>query len=862
MIIQYNKKISKEIHVKNIVAISTGFFLLTGTASQVSYGQEKNSSRGLEEIIVTAQKRDESLQDTPISITAFGEERLEIEGINNLNDIGSKVPSLTIEPFPINNATLRIFIRGIGIADVQVTQDPPVGIYVDGVYIARSTGTALDVAELQRIEVLRGPQGTLYGRNTTGGAINLITKRPSTEAFEFKEKLTVGNRNQFSSKTTANIPLGDTLAAKVAYLTTKRDGFIENTGPGGDFGDREVEGYRIDLRWDISDTTTLDYAYDKSEYEYINYVYQSIRPAEQNKGQAEPVREFSVTQAKHSEDRFDSMATFRPMETSETEIEGHSLILTKGFENVQVKYIAAYRELYDASYADLGGGIGSGRYRTDSHEFCGPAARAETGENCLPLVVPVIQQEQTSHELQFAGSLFNDSVEYIVGAYYFEEKAIEDNSPLHHQFSSELSDTLLPVLEPILAPIVGTVLNLTDVTIINMLSQRYEIENTAKAVFGQFTWTPSMFDERLSLTFGGRYSKDSRQALKNQTDKTYLQIGILNQALDVQTLGPLAPILAGLDFLVPGDRAFDNIFASKDFTDSSFSFIAEYDLTDDINLYGKYVQAYKSGGFNTRDPQRGSTGTPSGFTTPEGRGDDTDQPAADGIVYGFGFADGFESEHVDSIEAGVKSELMGRRLRINANLFYSEYTDMQLNFILAGTIADTKVTNAGEAKMKGFESDITFLATQNLMLMFNYAYLDAEITKALDNAGNDITDTFVFFSAPKHSYSVSADWTIGAWDWGVLSANVSYNFMDERNGGPRLANAVNTFGSSYGLWNGRLSLNRVPVSRFGTLNFGLWGKNLSDEEYVITAIDNIPHSDRAVIWGETRTYGIDIIYEF
>lgn len=848
--------------MKKLLLVSVGLGLFASSVSSVGYAQEDGNSFRLEEVVVTAQRKSQSLQDTPISLTAFGEERLEIDGINSLNDIGSKVPSLTIEPFPINNATLRIFIRGVGIADVQVTQDPPVGVYVDGVYIARSTGTALDVAELQRIEVLRGPQGTLYGRNTTGGAINLVTQRPTTEAFEFKEKLTFGNRNQFGSKTSANIPIGDTLAAKVAYLTTKRDGFIENTGPGGDFGDREVEGYRIDFRWDVNDSMTVDYAYDKSEYEYINYIYQSILPGEQNKGQAEPVREFAVTQAKHSGERFESMESFRPMETSETEIEGHSLIITKDFDNVQVKYIAAYRELYDASYADLGGGIGSGRYRTDSHEYCGPAVRRQTGENCLPLVVPQISQKQISHEIQFSGALLEDSVDYIFGLYHFEEEATEDNSPLHHQFSSELSDTLLPILEPILAPVIGTVLSLGDVSIINMLSQYYEIENSAKALFGQFTWTPNILDDRLSLTFGGRYSEDSRAALKNQTDKTYLQIGTLNQAIDVQNLGFLAPILSQIDFLVPGDRAFDNISASKDFTNSSFSFIAEYDLTENTNLYGKYVQAYKSGGFNTRDPQRGSTGTPSGLLTPEGRGDDTDEPAADGIVYGFGFTDGFESEYVDSIEIGIKSELMDRRLRFNANIFASEYENMQLNFVLAGTIADTKVTNAGEATMSGLETDITFVATRNLILMLNYAYLDAEITKAEDKAGNDVTDTFVFFSAPEHSYTASADWAIAASEWGELSFNLSYNFIDKRNGGPRRANAENTFSNSYGLWNGRLSLSQVPINRYGTLSFGLWGKNLADEEYVVTAIDNIPHSDRSVIWGETRTYGMDIIYEY
>lgn len=846
--------------MKKLTPIVSGLCAFTVSMSSPAFSQTevKKSGYALEEVIVTAQKKAESLQDTPISLTAFGEERLEIDGINSLNDIGSKVPSLTIEPFPINNATLRIFIRGIGLSDVQVTQDPPVGIYVDGVYIARSTGTALDVAELQRIEVLRGPQGTLYGRNTTGGAINLVTKRPTTDAFELKQKFTVGNRGLFTSKTSANIPLADTLAAKVAYLTTKSDGFIENTGPGGDFGDREVEGYRIDLRWDITDSMSLDYAYDNSDFEYYNSMYQSINPAIQNKGQAEPIREFAVSESKHSKSRFSSMATARKFEASTTEIEGHSFILTKDFENVQFKYIGAFRELRDASYADLGGGLGSEEYRVDSHEYCGAAVTAQTGSDCLPLVIPVISQEQYSHEFQLSGSLFDDSLDYILGAYYFEEEATENNSPLHHQFSARISDGIIPI--PVLGEILGGVLiGAGDVHLVNMLSQRYDIKNEAKAVFGQFTWTPNLFDKRMHLTFGARYSEDSREALKNQIDKTYLEVRSLNMAIDTEDLSALSPVLAAVGFLLPGDRSFDNVLGKKDFDDASFSFIGEFDLTDDINIYGKFVQAYKSGGFNTRDPQRGATGFAAG--TP-GKGDDTAVEAPDSNVYGFGFADGFDEERVASFEAGIKSELMDRRLRINANVFYSEYTDIQLNFILAGTVADTKVANAGEAEMQGFETDITYLATENLMLMLNYAFLDAEVTKAIDEFGNDLTDSFGFYSAPSQSYTASADYTVGQYDWGQLAVNLSYNFMDNRRGGIRGVNSKNVYIGEYGLFNGRISFSEIQVGKHGTFYVGLWGKNLTDEEYEITAVDNLPHSDRTVIWGDPRSYGVDLIYQY
>ena len=774
----------------------------------------ESGAYALEEVVVTAQKKAESLQDAPISLTAFGQQELETKGINSLSDIGANVPSMSIQPFPINNATLRIFIRGIGISDAQITQDPPVGVYMDGVYIARSTGTALDVADLERIEILRGPQGTLYGRNTTGGAVNLVTRKPSTEALEFEQKFTVGDRSLFTSKTSANIPVTDTLAAKLAFMTTQQDGFIENTGPGGDYGDREVQGYRLDVRWDVNETMTLDYAYDRSELDYYNTSYQAVTRPLGDKGQAEPIKEHASEQTVYSSRRLDKMATGKPLEESNTEITGHALTFTAGFDGGEFKYIAAYRELSDASYADIGGGAGSTEFRLDTHRYKGQA----TNDEWTPLVKPLVTQRQRSHELQVSGDAWDSRLEYLVGAYYFKERAIEDNSPLHHQLSADARIPGVPF----------------RVHVVNLLSQHYEIENEAMAFFGQATWTPDVLEDRLQLTFGARHSRDKRSAIKNQTDLNIAELYGL--ALDL----PWGTI----DQSDPG-RQFDDVQASKKFDDNSFSFVAEYDLTDSINLYGKVNEAYKSGGFNTRDPQR----------------DGNQGPASDGIDYGFGFVDGFDEEKVRSMELGIKSELMDRRLRINADIFKSVYSDMQLNFLLAGTVADTKITNAGEAEMQGLEADITFMATRNLLLMLNYAYLDAEVTKARDVNGQDVSDQFVFFAAPEQSYTAVADWTIVDADWGRLGLNVSYNYMDERNGGSLASNVKNTRLEAYGVWNARLGLNEMPLAG-GMLSVAAWGKNLLDEEYAISAIDNQPQADRSVLWGDPRSYGVDLIYRY
>jgi iron complex outermembrane receptor protein len=804
-------------------------FSMLLSATSFAAGQAR-----LEEVIVSAGKKIESLQETPISLTVFDQGRLEVEGITGLADIASRVPGLTIEPFPINGSTLRVYSRGIGLGDVQVTQDSPVAIYLDGVYIARSTGTAMDVAELARMEVLRGPQGTLYGRNTTGGAINLLTLRPHTERLEFTQIIGLGDRNLFRSKSNINIPVSDSLAIKLAYFAELRDGFIENTGPGGDFGDREVHGARFDLLWNISDALRLDYSYDRSDLESYNYMFQAIDPPAEdgNKGQAEAIKRSAQARSKYAQHRFSSMATTAPLESSTSEIEGHALIIQAETAVGQFKYIGAYRELFDSAYTDLGGGLGSADYRLDTNYFDGSAADSAAG-GPTPLVKPSISQRQQSHELQFSGELKDIGLEFVLGGYYFEEKAVEDNSPMHLQLYSLIDGT-------------------DDVYIANFLSQKYDVENHAAALFGQLRWTPAILNNRLHFTLGARHSKDRRYALKNQRDEVYFeyspdignpQVFSLTALAENALLGPLIiPLLneGGL----PGDRRFNNVSGQRRFKDDSFSIMVEYELSETINLYAKTVEAYKSGGFNTRDPQL-----------------DGDQGAAsDGIDYGVGFADGFGEEKALTTELGIKSEWLDRRLRVNADIFQTDFDDMQMNFLLNGTVADTKVLNAGTASMQGFEFDVTVLLGDNVAASMEYAYLDAEISEVRDSEGNDVSYRYAFSAAPENSYTASLDWHIWQGPKANLRLNVNTSFMDTRLGGGDVQNAL-TIMRSYQLWNARLSLTELEFAS-GEVSVALWSKNMLDKEYEIYAIDNLPQADRAVVWGEPRSIGMELSYHY
>ena len=783
----------------------------------------------LDEVTVTAQKRVQSLQETPISIEVFNTERLELRGIEGLQELAAQVPNMTVEPFPTHNATLRMFIRGVGPNDAQLTQDPAVGVYVDGVYIARAVGLALDVADLERIEVLRGPQGTLYGRNTTGGAVNLITKRPSTGLFSMTHKLTLGERNQRLGKSSLNLPLGDSLAVKLAVLAHQRDGYVENTGPGGDFGDREEMALRFDARW-LGEGLTVDYSYDQSALDYYNYTYQPVLTPETDKAQGELFKRYGQSQTRYASERLDALATGMPFELSGSDIEGHALTLAAPLADYELKYIGAYRDLIDREYQDLGGGAGSTLYRLDSHRYDGPAADEAQG-GPTPLVVPTVTQSQWTHELQFAGPLL-DSLRFLAGAFYFTEQGTEDRHQLNHQVSSGIDPTQLAGL-----PVDPNLPGFEQARIVNLVDFLWTIDNRALAAFGELNWTLPWLEQRLEATLGYRHSEDRRDAMKYRTSDTYLEVYQNGQ---------------GQASLLNSGQVFDYVTASREFVDDSVSYGLAFQWTPSLHVYAKSAEAYKSGGYNVRDP---NVDGDDGSATPQ-TSDDND--------YGFGFVDGFEPERIRSYELGAKTEWLDRRLRINGDVFYSDYRDMQINFLVPGTISDTKVRNAGKAEIMGVEVDATWLAAEGLVLTLSGAYLDATTQEVIDQqSGENVAHLFPFPSAPPYSGVAAIDWQFWDLGWAGLRAYLAYNYLGERAGlvideSKRGLTAL----PAYGLLGARLMLQGLSFESLGALDFALWGKNLLDEDYEISAIDNLPHADRAVIWGEPRTLGLDVIYRF
>jgi iron complex outermembrane receptor protein len=233
----------------------------------MAQGSESAENTMLEEIIVTATKREESIYDVPIAITAFSQETIERQGITDLTDIGKFVPNLNVTGFSAGHtSSVNPFIRGIGLQDHLITTDPGVGVYVDGVYLGRQVGQNWSLANIERVEVLRGPQGTLYGRNSIGGTINIVTRKPGDENGG-RVKVYAGTRGRLYGDVYYNAALAESFAFSATGSWTRRDGVGDFLNLDTSTGVGEIDEWsgRIAAKWTPTDAFSLLFAYDKND---------------------------------------------------------------------------------------------------------------------------------------------------------------------------------------------------------------------------------------------------------------------------------------------------------------------------------------------------------------------------------------------------------------------------------------------------------------------------------------------------------------------------------------------------------------------------------------------------------------------
>ena len=519
---------------------------------------EGAASEGLTEIIVTAQKRAESLQDTPLAISAINAEMIEQRGITSVAALGSAAPNLIITETPSATANPSISIRGIVDNDPILTADPAVGLYVDGVIVGRSAGALFDMMDLERVEILRGPQGTLYGRNTTGGAVNLISAKPSKD-FGGRLQVGYGSFDEYMVKALIDTgELGDTgLALKLGYYHSQRNGTVDNLlepSDKRDPGARNTDAVRAAVRFDKGTGFTADYVFDSSDRNGRANAFQlrAIRPDILQYLSFSPA--FGGTAPQVSQDRLSQIRLDRDGNAHD-KVQGHSLTLNLEIGDATLRSITGYRKWDNVSESsDLDGNGGLVGFLVSPAILVPPNAFIPQGIGPIDLFHTSNErhQKQFSQEFNLIGSI-GDEFDYVLGAYYFRERATEVNP---QGFTLVLPS---PVPIPI-AP--GVNLNSFGVNLDTLLSYRHISRSVA--AFSQLTWKPAALDGRLSITGGIRYTEDKKH---------------LTQAAPAPT--------------APRDL-------TRKFNRLNWLANISYDWSDDIMTYARVSTGYKAGGFNAR----------------------------------------------------------------------------------------------------------------------------------------------------------------------------------------------------------------------------------------------------------------------
>ena len=704
----------------------------------------------IEEIVVTAQKREENLQDTPIAITVFTEESLEGRMINDISKLADFTPNVIFDTTtPISGLSngAAVFIRGVGQLDFGLTTDPGVGTYIDGVYSSRAVGGVLDVVDIERIEILRGSQGTLFGRNTIGGAINITTKRPA-ETFGGMVEATFGEFERTDFKGSVDIPIAEKFLTKFAFSSKNRNGFVDRISVGDRLGNEDRQSARgsflLQATDDIELYATLDYT--NIDEQSAGSVMVGITEFPGAPPLLAPSSTWAYNQVfvpanpgavPYTPEQFLLDGNDRTLATGPTgtdlESFGATLTFSWSLPWFEFKSISSYRDTEGEFYRD-----------PDNSSI----QITETSN-------PNYNHEQFSQELQVTGALFNDRLQYVLGAYYFEEDGTDD----------------------VFVPIYGALPTPAGLLALPLYINNFVlVDNSSKAVFGQGTFD---LTDQVAVTFGLRYTED---------DKSFGY----RQYISPDPGGNIAVLaLLGPPVTVPGP-AGDIVFwdeVSDEFTELNIRAGIEYQFNDDTLLYFTYADGYKSGGFNFR------------YVVPRAG------PLA------------FAPETLESYEVGVKWQGLDDRLRLNAAGFISEYSDVQIQLFETGGgpltqnagVADiigveVEVTAVPHERLllnAGFgyidaEYDELNLPTTNVAQAINLdtklpntpettVNISADYTHPLawgslivrgdyrytDDLYNDAQNSPFLYQDGYHTFNASLTFTTGNWDFSVFGANLT-----------------------------------------------------------------------------------------
>ena len=584
-----------------------------------------------EAIVVTARRTEENVQRVPGAITAFSEKSLDRIQATDTTGLQGAVPNLNIVQGRGSSNSTNIFIRGIGQPDALQTFDPAVGVYVDDVYLSRIRGNQLDLLDVERVEVLRGPQGTLYGKNTIGGAIKFVTRRPGQE-FRATGSIAVGSYNQFELKGAASGPISDTLAAGFAVMRAKRDGFVEDRNDDREYNNKNTLAGRAAIAYTPSSSLRVDlsadYAHDDAKLNTgapLNDIVHLFTPT-------------VIVPLERDPDHYNFTVETTPGLPNSTKMTHWGLSGTAAYDvndQLTLKSITAYRKLRTTDYVDI------------------DATAAEVGD-----VLVDVHQDQFSQEFQLLYT--SDRLSGVAGLYYLDE----DITSHQEAFADDLVN--LAAFRGILPDFLLGPSNFP--TFLRTIDD--DLKTNSYAAYANVSYSVT---DALRLSAGLRWTRDEKDYFR--TTSTFSSSPLLNS---------VAPF----------------VFDRKDhWSDVSPMASIDYQFSPSTMAYLRYSKGFKSGGFNGRANEIGSSTA-------------------------------YDPETANSYEAGLKTTI-ARQLRLNVAVFHTGYKDFQarVSELDDSTLPPTpllSVLNAGKLRIRGAELEAVWTPTPQLLLDTQIGYLDAE----------------------------------------------------------------------------------------------------------------------------------------
>lgn len=795
-----------------IARITKAALMAAVSASAMSasvFAQEAEERRTVEVITVTAQQREESQQDVPLSIGAYNQQSLEQSGVEDIKDLISIAPGLMVTSTQSETITTAR-IRGIGTVGDNFGLESSVGVYIDGVFRARNGVGFGDLGELERIEVLRGPQGTLFGKNTSAGVLNVITQGPDMDAFGGHLETTFGDYgfNRYEGHITGPL-IEDTLAFRLFGATAERDGYTylirEDRAGNLNFEDSETSDYhtiRGQMLWTPNDRVEGRIIADFSERDELccsAVQWDYTAPAA---GLVAAVGGL-VTVPADPEARV--AYSNRPYEQN-VEDWGISAEFDVELDGATLTSVTALRNWENSRSQDIDYSSADIAYRDADSNFT--------------------EIERFSQEFRLNG--VRGDLDWLMGAFYSnEDLLLGDALRFGDDWESFLSLNAAALAGAPLDPaFLANTLNFVAGSSVFMPGMVFpadvgpdqDIYNQSANSWAIFTHNTYQLTENFSVTGGLRYTNEEKDVVASFSTRptpgcAFLE-GIFGPDVLGGTQGTALESLAPFICLPYARSSLDANGYDQSRSDEELSgtFRATYDINDDMMIYGGYSRGFKAGGFNL-DRQFNGTTTGANYDNPN---------------------TAFAAEIVDSWEAGFKSQLFGNVLQLNGNIFFQQIDDFQLNTFNGVAFV---VESIEEIESNGLELDFLYLPPiSGLTISGGYAYVDAQYGDNITNSG--LAGKTISLS-PENFLTSQIIYERDLFQNLVGTFALDTRYVSDYNTGSDLD--PEKVQDSFTLVNARASIGQAE----GGWTIEVWGRNLTDETYAQVAFDAFAQGFRA-----------------